>query len=122
MKKINPREQQRLYRHSRIRKKIVGTDDRPRLLVHRSLRNLSAQIINDIDSKVLVGMTTQDKLIKSSMANGGNVAAAAKLGEALAAKAKESGISKVCFDRGGYRYHGRVKAFADAAREGGLEF
>lgn len=122
MKKINPREKQRLYRHSRIRKKVLGTDERPRLYVHRSLKNFSAQIINDIDSKVLVGMTTQDKGIKSDFENCGNVAAAAKLGQSLAAKAKENGISKVCFDRGGYRYHGRVKAFADAAREAGLEF
>ena len=122
MKNISQREKQRLYRHARIRKKIIGTDERPRLYVHRSLRNLSAQIINDIDSKVLLGMTTLDKGIKSSVENCGNIAAAAKLGQAIGAKAKENGISKVCFDRGGYRFHGRVKAFADAAREGGLEF
>lgn len=122
MKKLNKREQQRLYRHDRIRKKSYGTDDRPRLYVHRSLRNFSAQIINDLNHKVLLGMTTQDKNIKSNFQNCGNVQAAAKLGEAVAAKAKENGISKVCFDRGGYKYHGRVKAFADAARKGGLEF
>lgn len=122
MKNLNSREKQRLYRHARIRKKVYGTDDRPRLYVHRSLRNFSAQIINDINSKVLIGMSTLDKGIKSNLENCGNVEAASKLGEAFAAKAKENGISKVCFDRGGYRYHGRVKAFADAARQGGLEF
>lgn len=122
MKKINPRELQRIYRHRRIRKKSAGTTERPRLCVHRSLKNFAAQIVNDEASKVLVGMSTLDKGIRSKLKNAGNVKAAEALGEAFASKAKEKGITKVCFDRGGFKYHGRVKAFADAARKAGLEF
>lgn len=122
MKNTNIREVQRLYRHQRIRKISFGTQNCPRLCVHRSLKNFSAQLINDDSRKVLLGMSTLDKGIRSSQKNCGNIKAAAALGEALALKAKENGITKVCFDRGGYLYHGRVKAFADAARKGGLEF
>lgn len=122
MKNTNIRETQRLYRHQRIRKISFGTQECPRLCVHRSLKNLSAQLINDESCKVLFGMSTLDKNIRSSQKNCGNIKAAEALGEALALKAKEKGITKVCFDRGGYLYHGRVKAFADAARKGGLEF
>lgn len=122
MKKLSSRETQRLYRHRRIRKKSIGTTERPRLCIHRSLKNFSAQIVDDSSHKVLMGLTTLDKSIQDQQKNGGNVDAATKLGEAVAAKAKDNGITKVCFDRGGYLYHGRVKAFAEAARKGGLEF
>lgn len=117
--KINPREEKRLAKHERIRKRVNGTPDRPRLCVHRSLKNFHAQIVDDTTGKVLCGMSTLSKEIAKS---GGNVTGAADLGEKFARIAKEKGITKVCFDRGGYVYHGRVKAFADAARENGLEF
>ena len=112
----------RQHRHSRIRKKIYGTNERPRLCVSRSLKNLSAQIINDDERKVVVGMSTLSKDIKAKVKAGGNVEAAVALGKAFGSLAKEKGITKVAFDRGGYLYHGRIKAFADAAREAGLEF
>lgn len=116
------KEQQRLYRHKRIRRKISGTSARPRLYVHRSNKNFLAQIVDDEAGKVVFGMSTQNKELKSKLKFGGNVEAAKELGKAIAAKAKEKGVTKVSFDRGGYIYHGRVKAFADAAREAGMEF
>ncbi|MBP9853513.1 MAG: 50S ribosomal protein L18 [Candidatus Omnitrophica bacterium] len=122
MKNTNIRESQRLFRHQRIRKISHGTQECPRLCVHRSAKNLSAQVIDDVNAKVLFGLSTLNKNIRSNQKNGGNIKAAEVLGEAIAVKAKEKGILKVCFDRGGYLYHGRVKAFADAARKGGLEF
>ncbi len=122
MKKLLDRELKRIYRHRRIRKTMSGSSDRPRLFIHRSLKNLSAQIVNDTERKVLFGMSTLNKTVKGKIKNGGNVDAAAVLGESVAEEAKKKGITKVCFDRGGYKYHGRVKAFADAARKAGLEF
>ena len=116
------KEVKRSYRHQRLRKKIQGTTDQPRLCVHRSLNNLQAQIIDDTQNKILFGVLTLDKVFRSKIKNGGNVKAADALGTIVAAKAQEKGIKKVCFDRGGYLYHGRVKAFAEAARKGGLEF
>lgn len=119
---LNPREQQRVYRHKRIRKAVVGTLDRPRLYVHCGLQNMQAHVVDDTSHKVVCGISTLDKVLKTKLKHGGNIQAATVLGEALASKAKEKGIKKVCFDRGGYLYHGRVKAFAEAARKGGLEF
>lgn len=115
-------EVRRQARHERVRKIVAGTPDRPRLCVHRSLKNLSAQIVDDSSRKVLIGLSTQNKELRKKLKSGGNISAASVLGEALAAQAKGKGISKVAFDRGGYLYHGRVKAFADAVRKGGLEF
>lgn len=115
-------EIKRIARHQRERKKIVGTPEQPRLCLHRSLKNLHAQIVDDTARKVLFGISTLDKSLRARMKSGGNINAATILGEALAIKAKEKGIKKICFDRGGYLYHGRVKAFAEAARKGGLEF
>ena len=120
--KIQLREQRRVARHERIRKNLIGTVARPRLCVYRSLNHLHAQIIDDINRKVLLGLSTQDKDIRKKLKNGGNIDAAATLGQAFAAKAMSQGIKQVSFDRGGYVYHGRVKAFAEAARSGGLEF
>ena len=120
--KKNINEKKRLYRHKRIRKKIAGTQERPRLCVHRSLKNLYAQIIDDDSGKVLFGMSTMKKELRDSLKNGGNIDAAMKLGEAFGAIAQEKGIKKVSFDRGGYLYHGRVKAFAEGARKAGMEF
>lgn len=119
---LNQREQNRIYRHNRIRKTVTGTVDRPRLYVHRSLKNFQAYIIDDIQGKVILGKTTLAKDVKEQAKYGGNVGAAAALGKAFAEEAISKGIKKVTFDRGGYLYHGRVKAFADAAREAGLEF
>jgi len=119
---LNIKEQQRIYRHERIRNGLAGTPDRPRLCLHRSLNNLQAQIVDDSAGKVLIGKSTLAKDVKSKLKSGGNVGAATVLGEALASEAIKKGIKKVAFDRGGYIYHGRVKAFAEAARKAGLEF
>ena len=92
------------------------------MCVHRSSNNLYVQIVDDMSGKVLFGMSTLTKDLRSKIKNGGNVGAASVLGEAFAAQAAKKGFKKVSFDRGGYMYHGRVKAFAEAARKGGMEF
>ena len=104
--------------HNRIRAKMQGTAERPRLNVYRSLNHIYAQVIDDAKGATLVSASTVAAKAKS----GGNVAAAREIGKQVAERAKEKGIKKVVFDRGGYLYHGRVKALADAAREAGLEF
>lgn len=104
--------------HNRIRAKIQGTPERPRLNVYRSLNHIYAQVIDDIQGATLASASTVTAKIKT----GGNVAAAKEVGKLVAERAKEKGIVKVVFDRGGYLYHGRIKALADAAREAGLEF
>ena len=119
IKKVD-RNNARLARHTRVRNKIVGTKSVPRLNVFRSNSNIFAQIIDDEASKTLVSASSIDKELK--LENGGNIEAAAKVGELLAKRAKKAKISKVVFDRGGYLYHGRVQALAEAARENGLEF
>jgi large subunit ribosomal protein L18 len=119
---VNKREQSRLKRHRRIRLRICGTAGRPRLVIHRSLKNLSAQITDDAEGKILFSLSTLDKEIKQKHPCAGNVKAAEFFGQVLAQRAKEKGITKIIFDRAGYLYHGRVKVFADALRKGGLEF
>ena len=119
---LNIKEKKRIFRHQRIRKKIRGDSERLRLCVHRSLKNFQAQIVDDTNGKIIWGVSTLDKDLKGKIKNGGNVKAAALLGEVFAAKAVEKGIKKVAFDRGGYLYHGRIKEFAEGAREGGLQF
>ena len=109
-------------RHNRIRKKVSGTEKRPRLCLNRSLNNLTAQIIDDVSGKTLVSLSTFNKDIKKQLPYGGNKKAAEALGKIIAAKAKDKGITSVVFDRGGRQYHGRVKVFADAARKEGLQF
>src|ERR1019366_6899131 len=104
--------------HDRIRRKLSGTTERPRLNVYRSLNHIYAQVIDDQKGETLVSASTMSLKLKT----GGNVAAAKEIGKAVAEKAVEKGIKKVVFDRGGYLYHGRIKALADAAREAGLEF
>lgn len=116
------KEYSRVLRHRRIRKKLYGTKEQPRLVLHRSLKNLQAQVIVDTESKTLFGLSTLSKGVADQVSNGGNVEGAKAFGKIFAEKALEKGIKKVCFDRGGYIYHGRVKAFADALREGGMEF
>lgn len=120
MIKKESRNKARIARHKRIREKVYGTAEMPRLNVFRSNKNIFAQIIDDEKSITLVSASSIDKELK--LENGGNVEAAAKVGELLAKRAKEAKITKVTFDRGGYLYHGRVQALADAARENGLEF
>ena len=114
----------RIKRHFRIRKKVMGTPERPRLLVYPSTQHFEAQIINDFERKTVVGFTTKAQEFKKNakLKTYGNVTAAAHFGKYVAEKAKEKGISKVVFDRAGFLYHGRIKAFAAAAREGGLLF
>ena len=110
----------RAKRHTRVRKKIFGTPERPRLVVSRSLRHITAQVIDDTKGHTLVAATSQEASFEGF--EGDKKAKAAKVGELVAARAKEAGIEKVVFDRGGNAYHGRVAALADAARDGGLEF
>ncbi|MFH1778763.1 MAG: 50S ribosomal protein L18 [Candidatus Omnitrophota bacterium] len=112
----------RLKRHQRIRRKIEGTKERPRLSVHRSLKNIFVQLIDDIEGKTLYSISTLDKRFKEKFKGGGNVKAAEILGEMFAREAQGKGIRQVVFDRGGYLYHGRLKALAEAARKAGLEF
>lgn len=107
--------------HTRIRKKLNGTAERPRLSVYRSLNNISVQVIDDTKGTTLVSASTVEGR-KEGKKQGGNVAAAKDLGKLIAERAKEKGITKVVFDRGGYLYHGRVKALAESAREAGLQF
>lgn len=106
--------------HIRIRKKLKGTTERPRLTVFRSTAHIYAQVIDDTKGVTLVAASSTEKA--DTKVTGGNVAAAKEIGKRVAERAKENGINKVVFDRGGYIYHGRVKALADAAREAGLEF
>jgi len=112
----------RIKRHLRVRKKITGTSARPRLNIYRSDKHMYAQIIDDSKGVTIASASTLDKDLSKDLANGATVEAAAKVGALIASRAKEKGIDKVVFDRGGYLYHGRVQALADAARESGLEF
>jgi large subunit ribosomal protein L18 len=114
------RRDQRYRRHLRVRKKVAGTAERPRLVVFRSLKHISAQLVDDDRGVTLVGVTDQSEGIQVD--GGGKVARGKAAGKLLAEKAKAAGISRVVFDRNGYRYHGRVQAVADGAREAGLEF
>lgn len=116
------RNLQRVKRHARVRKTLSGTPEKPRLCVFRSNKNISCQIIDDVNKVTLVAASTLDKEIKDEFPNGGNKEAAKKVGEAIAKRALEKGIEEVAFDRGGFLYHGRVKELADGAREGGLKF
>ena len=107
----------------RIRKKVHGTQERPRLTVFRSLNHVYAQLVDDLAGRTLLTVSSRDKDLATEVhAAKGKVAASKIVGKALAVRAKEKGIDRVCFDRGGYLYHGRVKAIADGAREGGLTF
>ncbi|HHY05105.1 MAG TPA: 50S ribosomal protein L18 [Thermoanaerobacterales bacterium] len=121
MLKKQSRKIARGKRHDRVRKKVFGTAERPRLNVFMSLRHIYVQIINDEEGHTLVSASTLDPSLKDS-ATGCNIETAKKVGELVAKRALDKGITKVTFDRGGYLYHGRIKALAEAAREGGLEF
>jgi large subunit ribosomal protein L18 len=114
----------RQRRHSRVRRKVSGSPERPRLAVNRSLRHISAQVIDDTNGRTLAAASTADKELRDALAGkgGGNVGAAEAVGRLVASRAKAAGVSRVVFDRGGFKYHGRVAALADAARHEGLEF
>ncbi len=112
----------RLRRHGRVRKHVVGTSERPRLNVFRSLRHIYAQVIDDSQSHTLVSASTIDQEVGTEIEGLSKIEQARVVGKVLAERALSQGITQVVFDRGGYKYHGRVKALADAAREGGLEF
>ncbi len=119
------KDQTRQKVHTRIRKKVLGTPERPRLNVYRSVNHIYAQVIDDAKGVTLVSATSVEKgkgIKGEKRPTGGNVSSAKEVGKMIAERAKEKGISKVVFDRGGYLYHGRIKALADAARAAGLEF
>jgi large subunit ribosomal protein L18 len=119
---VNIKELSRKTRHIRLRKKVFGSTERPRMSVFRSLNNIYAQIIDDINGHTFVSASSLDKEFKGEKGHKGNAAMAKKVGQMLAARAANAGIKRVVFDRGGYKYHGCIKALAEAAREGGLEF
>ena len=122
MKRLSKRVFGRLRRKKRVRLKIGGTTERPRLSVFRSARHIYAQIVDDVRGVTVISASSLDKELTKKLKTGGNKGASKEVGTLLAAKAKKAGIKKVVFDRGGYLYHGRVRALAEAAREGGLEF
>ena len=112
----------RLKRHLRIRKNVTGTAERPRLNIFRSSKHIYAQLIDDVEGVTIAQASTLDPQLKETVETGGNVTAARLVGELVAKRAVEKNIKRVVFDRGGYLYHGRIQALADAAREAGLEF
>lgn len=120
-KQVNRKNENR-NRHLRVRRRVKGTADRPRLTVYRSLHNIYAQIIDDTQGITLVSASTLEGGVKTQLAGGNNIPAAAAIGKSIAERALEKGIKQVVFDRGGHIYHGRIKALADAAREAGLDF
>ncbi|MDP3921497.1 MAG: 50S ribosomal protein L18 [Candidatus Omnitrophota bacterium] len=109
-------------RHITLRRKLVGNSERPRLSVHRSAKNLYVQVIDDTAQKTLFAFSTRDKEFASEKIKGGNIAGASRLASLYVAKMKEKGIKKIAFDRGGYQYHGRIKALAEALRQEGIQF
>ncbi|HEV2490910.1 MAG TPA: 50S ribosomal protein L18 [Candidatus Acidoferrales bacterium] len=108
--------------HQRTRKVIVGSEDRPRLCVYRSLKHIRVQVVDDHLGRTLAAASSLDKDVKKQIKGGGNIAAAKVVGKIIAERAKAAGVGKVVFDRGGYQYHGRIQALAEAAREAGLQF
>ena len=122
--KTKDRERHLLRRHRRVRRKVVGSAERPRLVVHRSNKNIQGHLTDDIGGRVLLGISTLSPELRAQRGgdDGSKTALSRAAGKLLAEKAKSAGITAVVFDRGGYLYHGRVAAFAEGAREGGLEF
>ncbi len=122
MSQEKPREKARQKRHVRVRVQVSGTSQRPRLNVFRSLRHISAQVIDDVKGRTLASASTIDPEVRSKAAGLPKLEQAKVVGKVLAERAKQAGVTQVVLDRGGYKYHGRVKALAEASREGGLEF
>ena len=120
VRKPKTSEEQRRRRHLRVRKRVVGTPERPRLVVFRSLKHIYAHLVDDTQGKVLLGVADSSEGVAKT--DGGKVAKGYAVGMTLAEKAKQAGIVRAVFDRAGYAYHGRVKAVAEGARKGGLEF
>jgi large subunit ribosomal protein L18 len=116
------RDEHRRRIHRRVRTRVMGTAARPRLCVYRSLRHISAQVIDDLAGRTLVAASSNDQEARKQIKGGGNVAAAKVVGKLVAERCATAGVSQVVFDRGGYKYHGRVQALAEAAREAGLKF
>ncbi|MBN1567039.1 MAG: 50S ribosomal protein L18 [Acidobacteria bacterium] len=116
------RSKERHRIHRRIREKVAGNGNRPRLCVHRSLKYISVQIIDDSQGETLVAASTAEKELKGALKQTGNIEASKLVGKVIAERAKAKGIETVVFDRGGYLYHGRIRAVAEAARESGLKF
>jgi len=116
------RDRARKARHFRVRKKVSGVAERPRLNVFRSLKHIYVQVIDDVSGKTIVNASSADKELKGKVSTGGNIEAAKTVGTLLASRALDKGVKTVVFDRGGYLYHGRVKALAEAVRAGGLQF
>jgi large subunit ribosomal protein L18 len=116
------RDEHRRRLHRRVRVRVRGTPERPRLSVFRSLKNIFAQIVDDTRGRTLVSASSLDKQLRAQVPYGGNVAAAKAVGKTLGERARVAGVTRVVFDRGGYQYHGRVKALAEAARAAGLQF
>ena len=116
------REGHRERIHLRMRKRIVGTPERPRLCIHRSSRHIRAQVVDDHAGRTLAAASSLDKDVRAVIKGGGNIAASKVVGKIVAERARAKGVEKVVFDRGGYQYHGRVQALAEAAREAGLKF
>ncbi|MGB0036899.1 MAG: 50S ribosomal protein L18 [Candidatus Acidiferrales bacterium] len=116
------REAHRRRIHVRIRKRIAGTPERPRLCIHRSTRHIRAQVVDDQTGRTLAAASSLDKDVRSVIKGGGNIAASKVVGKVIAERARAKGVENVVFDRGGYQYHGRVQALAEAAREAGLKF
>ena len=123
-RKVKERESRRERRHQRVRRKVIGSSERPRLVVHRSLKHIQGHVVDDTTGKVLAGVSTLAGDLKAERANdeATKTSLSKAAGKLLAERAQKAGVKKVVFDRGGYVYHGRVAAFAEGAREGGLEF
>ena len=122
MDKAKAKRLARQRRHSRVRRRVSGTSDRPRLCVFRSLRHIQAQVIDDTNGHTLASASTLDGEVRGQFNDKDKSAQAALVGEVIAKRALDAGITRIVFDRGGYKYHGRVKSLADAARKAGLEF
>jgi large subunit ribosomal protein L18 len=120
--RIKTRQDRRQRRHRRVRAKVTGTQQRPRLVVYRSLNNVEGQVVDDVAGKTLIGLSTLSADLRAQRTEQTKTEQSRAAGRALAERAKELGITQVVFDRGGYLYHGRIKAFAEGAREGGLDF
>ncbi len=120
--RLEDKERLRKRRHTRVRGKVNGTPERPRLNVSRSIQHIYAQLIDDTTGQTLATASTVEKDLRTSLKSGGNVDAAKAIGKLIAERGQAKGITSVVFDRGGYKYHGRVQALADGAREGGLNF
>jgi large subunit ribosomal protein L18 len=116
------REAHRERIHVRMRKRVIGTSERPRLCVHRSSRHIRAQVVDDHTGSTLAAASSLDKDVRAVIKGGGNIAASKVVGKVIAERAQKVGVQKVVFDRGGYQYHGRIQALAEAAREAGLKF